>query len=184
MTAHLPKDGPILIVTASFEGQPADNAKHFVEWLENVKENAFAGIKYAVFGCGNKDWVNTYQRIPTLIDNALGQHGAVRLVERGEGDAAAAEFFETFDRWEKAVWEKLGVVSTIISRYRSEQRPTTYIQTIGASARVDTPGFEIKTVSAGTERGEILRQKDTALGTVVENRVLTAPGAPVKRHIG
>ena len=107
-----------------FEGQPADNAKHFVEWLENVKDNAFAGIKYAVFGCGNKDWVNTYQRIPTLIDHVLGEHGAVRLVERGEGDAAAAEFFETFDKWEKAVWEKLGVVSTTISRYTSEQRST------------------------------------------------------------
>ncbi|KAI0693861.1 bifunctional P-450/NADPH-P450 reductase [Cerioporus squamosus] len=162
--AHLPKDGPVLIITASFEGQPADNAKHFVEWLENVKDDVFTGIKYAVFGCGNKDWVNTYQRIPTLIDRLLGEHGAARLVKLGEGDAAAAEFFESFDRWEKTVWEKLG----------SE---------FGATARADTAGLEVKTVSAGTERAEILRQKDTALGTVVENKVLTAPGAPVKRHI-
>ena len=45
-------------------------------------------------------------------------------------------------------------------------------------------GLQIKKVSGGAERAEILRQKDTALGTVVENRVLTAPGAPPKRHIG
>ncbi|TFK90994.1 bifunctional P-450/NADPH-P450 reductase [Polyporus arcularius HHB13444] len=163
-TAHLPKDGPVLIVTASFEGQPADNAKHFVEWLENVNDAAFTDIKYAVFGCGNKDWVNTYQRIPTLIDRLLSEHGATRLVERGEGDAAAAEFFGAFDRWEKTVWEQLGAE-------------------FGATARADTVGFEVKTVSAGTERAEILRQKDTALGTVAENKILTAPGAPVKRHI-
>lgn len=58
------------------------------------------------------------------------------------------------------------------------------IQEFGATARADTVGFEVKTVSAGTERAEILRQKDTALGTVAENKILTAPGAPVKRHIG
>ncbi len=115
-TAHLPKDGPVLIVTASFEGQPADNAKHFVEWLENVNDAAFTDIKYAVFGCGNKDWVNTYQRIPTLIDRLLSEHGATRLVERGEGDAAAAEFFGAFDRWEKTVWEQLGAVSILFSK--------------------------------------------------------------------
>ena len=47
-----------------------------------------------------------------------------------------------------------------------------------------TTGVAVKTLSAGTERAEILRQKDTALGTVAENKVLTAPGAPPKRHLG
>ena len=103
----------MLVVTASYEGQPADNAAHFVNWLENVQDaSAFAGIKFGVFGCGNRDWVNTYQRVPKLVDELLGAHGGVRLVERGEGDAAAAEFFEVFDEWEKAVWEKLGKVRT------------------------------------------------------------------------
>ena len=127
-TEHLPKDGPILIVTASFEGQPADNAKHFVEWLENVQDAAFSGIKYAVFGCGNKDWVNTYQRIPTLIDRVLGEHGAKRLVDRGEGDAAAAEFFESFDKWERAVWETLGAVSITFAGAPSDSKfPSVYM---------------------------------------------------------
>ena len=98
----------MLIVTASVEGQPTDDAKHFVEWLENAKDaDASAGVKFGVFGCGNRDWVNTYQRIPTLVDRLLEEHGATRLVDRGEGDASAAEFFESFDNWEKAVWEKL-----------------------------------------------------------------------------
>lgn len=45
-------------------------------------------------------------------------------------------------------------------------------------------GFEVKTVDSGTVRAAALRQPDAALGRVVENRVLTKPGAQVKRHIG
>jgi len=41
----------------------------------------------------------------------------------------------------------------------------------------------MKTVDPGTFRASILRQPDAALGTVVENRILTAVGAPSKRHI-
>ena len=36
----------------------------------------------------------------------------------------------------------------------------------------------------GTFRASVLRQPDAALGTVVENKLLTSPGAPAKRHIG
>ncbi|KAI0629781.1 fatty acid hydroxylase [Trametes polyzona] len=161
-SAHLPKDGPLVIVTASYEGQPADNAAHFVEWLTNVEGDAFAGIKYAVFGCGNRDWVKTYQRVPTLIDETLAAHGATRLAERGEGDAGGAEFFETFDKWEDALWAKL-----------SKAYDTT--------GNADATGLSVKIVSPGTARAEALRQKDTALGTVVENKLLTSPNAPAKQ---
>ena len=45
-------------------------------------------------------------------------------------------------------------------------------------------GIEVTAIDAGTSRASALRQADAALGTVVENRLLTAPGAPPKRHIG
>ena len=45
-------------------------------------------------------------------------------------------------------------------------------------------GITVETVDEGTSRASNLRQLDAALGTVVENRVLTAPGAPEKRHLG
>ena len=168
VSEHVPTDGPVLIVTASYEGQPADNAKHFVEWLENIgAPHAFDGAKFGVFGCGNRDWVQTYQRIPTLIDRLLADHGALRLVERGEGDAASAEFFETFDEWEKSVWETLG------AEYGAP-----------AAKETNVSAFDVKTVSTGTSRAELLRQRDLAFGTVIENKTLTAPGAPTKRHIG
>lgn len=110
-TNQLPKDGPVVIVTASFEGEPADNAAKFVDWLSHVEGEELSGVRFAVFGCGNHDWVQTYQRIPKLCDELLEQHGGKRLVARGEGDAAASDFFEVFDDFEAKLWEAFGKVS-------------------------------------------------------------------------
>ena len=35
-TGSLPSDRPVVIITASYEGEPPDNAIHFVEWLTNL----------------------------------------------------------------------------------------------------------------------------------------------------
>ncbi|KAL4252643.1 Bifunctional cytochrome P450/NADPH--P450 reductase [Abortiporus biennis] len=165
-TEHLPTDGPVVIVTASFEGEPADNAAHFVEWLENVKgEKTFKDVTFGVFGCGNRDWVATYQRIPTLCDRLLGELGGKRLVERGEGDAGGSDFFEAFDQWEIKLWDALH-------------------QEYGTKDKKDANvGLTVETVETGASRAKALRQTDTDFGTVVENRLLTSPNAPPKRHI-
>ena len=62
---------------------------------------------YAVYGCGNRDWVATFQKVPTLIDDTLAERGAKRLLERGVGDAGASDFFESFDKWESNLWQTL-----------------------------------------------------------------------------
>ena len=51
--AKVPKDQPVVIITPSYEGQPADNAARFVEWLESLEGDALQGVDYAVFGCGH-----------------------------------------------------------------------------------------------------------------------------------
>ena len=53
-TDKLPTDQPVLIVTASYEGEPPDNAARFVEWLQGLNGDELKGVKYAVFGCGNR----------------------------------------------------------------------------------------------------------------------------------
>lgn len=65
------------------------------------------GVRYAVFGCGNHDWVATYQRIPTLIDTVAAERGAERLLNRGVGDAGDSDFFDSFDKWEMDLWKTL-----------------------------------------------------------------------------
>jgi len=49
---NLPTDHPVVIITASYEGQPPDNAAHFVAWLESLKGREMENVSYAVFGCG------------------------------------------------------------------------------------------------------------------------------------
>ncbi|CAE6442366.1 unnamed protein product [Rhizoctonia solani] len=166
VTNKIPTDGPVVIVTASFEGEPADNAAHFVQGLISTTEvSDLKDVSYAVFGAGNRDWVHTYQRIPKLIDATLEQKGAKRLLERGEADAGGDEFSESFDEWERKLW------SVLSKEYNLEAK--------GA----DTKGVDIKFLGTPTDRAATLRQPDSRLGLVVENRLLTSSNAPAKLHI-
>lgn len=84
----LPSEGGVLIICASYNGAPPDNATKFVDWLNSgLPKDVFANVRYAVFGCGNKDWLATYQSIPRMIDEQLAAHGARNVFDRGEGDA-------------------------------------------------------------------------------------------------
>lgn len=49
----LEKDVPSIFITASYEGQPSDNAALFVSWLESLKGKEMENVPFAVFGCGN-----------------------------------------------------------------------------------------------------------------------------------
>lgn len=53
-----------------------------------------------------------------------------------------------------------------------------------SQSKSSSPGLEVKIVDPGTERAATLRQTDASLGRVIENRLLTKPGGPMKRHIG
>ena len=41
-----------VIVTASYEGEPPDNACHFIAWLETLKGQELKDVPFIVFGCG------------------------------------------------------------------------------------------------------------------------------------
>lgn len=164
---HLPREGAVVIVTASYEGQPADNAKQFVTWLDGLPAGSLQGVKYAVFGCGNKDWARTYQAVPIRIDQKMSELGAQRLVERGEADARA-DFFGDFDRWYGPFWNTLG--SSL--GQKQEAQPAT------------TPQLELEFVEGA--RDPLLRINSLKRGTVIENHELVDLSSPFgrsKRHI-
>ncbi|VUC23541.1 unnamed protein product [Clonostachys rosea] len=111
-SAHgsLPSDYPVVIVTASYEGEPPDNAEKFVSWILSQKEGGtdFESVSYAVFGCGNSEWVNSFHRIPTLVDTRLEELGAQRLAELGKTDVSTGAAFTDFEVWEDDVlWPAL-----------------------------------------------------------------------------
>ncbi|MEM9775704.1 MAG: cytochrome P450, partial [Chloroflexota bacterium] len=163
---NLSADTPTVIVTASYEGQPTDNARQFVAWLDTLEAGELEDLSFAVFGCGNKQWHRTYQAIPIKIDEALAQAGAKRFAERGSGDANA-DIFGDFDGWLDQLWAGLN-------------------QTTGREG-AETVGKNqlVVEVMSGTRTG-VMQQGDLSLATVVANRELvdmSADGARSKRHI-
>lgn len=103
----LPTEGALVVVTASYNGRPPDNAVAFCARLEAPPaDGAFGGVRFCVFGCGNRDWAGTYQAIPQLVDRALEAGGARRFYERGEGDARD-DFDGQFRAWYGPFWEAL-----------------------------------------------------------------------------
>lgn len=105
---NMPKDRPVIIVTASYEGQPPSNAALFVSWIERLKGKEMEGVSYAVFGCGHHEWVQTFHRIPQLVDSTLHQLGGNRIAPLGTTDAGEGDMFSDFETWEDdSLWPTL-----------------------------------------------------------------------------
>ncbi|SPJ71402.1 Bifunctional P-450:NADPH-P450 reductase [Fusarium torulosum] len=159
---NLPEDRPVVIVTASYEGQPPSNAAHFIKWMEDLSGNEMEKVSYAVFACGHHDWVETFHRIPKLVDATLEKRGGNRLVPMGSADAATSDMFSDFEAWEDNVlWPGLKEKYNVTDDESSGQR--------GLLVEVSTP------------RKTTLRQ-DVEEAMVVSERTLTKSG-PAKKHI-
>ncbi|MEU9125717.1 cytochrome P450 [Streptomyces sp. NPDC048506] len=85
---NLPADRPVVIVAASYNGQPTDDAAAFVRWLTTASDGAATDLPFAVLGVGDRNWAATYQHVPTLIDDRLEALGGRRLLPRAEADAS------------------------------------------------------------------------------------------------
>ncbi|GKT40981.1 bifunctional cytochrome P450/NADPH--P450 reductase [Colletotrichum spaethianum] len=162
---NLPTNQPVVIITASYEGLPPDNAGHFVAWLkgQDKSKTPLKDVSYAVFGCGHKDWVQTFHRVPMLVDTTLGELGATRITEMGLTDVSSGEVFTKFESWEDdLLWPAL------MSRYKTmtTKKPS------GVEVVVSNP------------RMSTLRQ-DLKQASVVHTEVLTKGGDPtsIKKHI-
>lgn len=163
----LPGDQPVVIIIASYGGQPPDNAAHFYNWLISSDERSgFEAMDYAVFGCGHSDWSATFQRIPTLIDDILEMRQAKRLVPRGFADAAKGDIFSDFDQWaDQVFWP--------VMAKRRGTSPTNRIIDRSTKLEID--------VSRG-DRAFRLRQ-DVHPAIVQSTRCLVSSGEPEKRHM-
>ncbi|KAK7193653.1 hypothetical protein DPSP01_000204 [Paraphaeosphaeria sporulosa] len=162
---NLPKDRPIAIITASYEGQPADNAAHFVAWLNNLTGSELTDVQYSVFGCGHRDWASTFHKIPKALDKAIEERGGTRIADIGTADASKGDIFTEFEAWEEKVFWP-----AVKERY-------------GASDSSEFTPFEANfEIEVSTPRSSMLRQ-DVREARVEAVEVLSAPGTPGKRHI-
>jgi cytochrome P450/NADPH-cytochrome P450 reductase len=163
----LPTGHPVAIITASYEGQPPDNAGHFVSWVESLEKDneQLKGVDYAVFGCGNKDWVDTFHRIPKLVDTTLEKLGASRLAEMGLSDVSQGEVFTDFESWEDTVFWP-AIVSQYDVSIDTEELPG--------------PSMDVKITNP---RATTLRQAVQET-TVIKSETLTSNDAKsIKKHL-
>ncbi|MCJ1377521.1 hypothetical protein MMC17_000616 [Xylographa soralifera] len=160
----LPTDRPVIIITSSYEGQPPDNARGFFEWAQNLDKTSIVGVSYAVFGCGNRHWKNTFQHVPKTIDECLEKAGAKRLVGRGISDAANNHIFDDFEKWEcDMFWPP------VKAAFGGEDTPTN-----------DTRTLDVE-ISAPCEPSHL--NKDVGESIVLKNEIISSGADSSKRHI-
>ncbi|KAJ5566005.1 hypothetical protein N7535_007643 [Penicillium sp. DV-2018c] len=163
---NIPKDGPVVFISASYEGQPPDNAAHFFEWLTELKGNSLEGVNYATFGCGHHDWSSTFYRVPRLVDQLVKDNGANKLCDIGLADAANSDMFTDFDGWgESSFWP------AVIAKFGG-----------AAPEKSVTPKSSLQVeVSSGMRASTLGLQLEE--GFVLDNQLLTPPGVSAKRIV-
>ncbi|PEA54221.1 NADPH--cytochrome reductase [Bacillus pseudomycoides] len=163
----LPRDGVVCIITSSYNGNAPDNAKEFVHWISELGDETLEGVKYAVFGCGDRNWASTYQRIPRFVDEQLTLKGATRLTIRGEGDVSE-DFEFQFDEWQNQLWEDVAKALNLEVN-KNEKRLENKLKLQFVSELTSTP---------------LAKTYDALSAYVIENRELqTEKSAHSTRHI-
>lgn len=163
---RLPTAGAVVIVSASYNGAPPDNAAQFVSWLNKAGAGAAGGVSYVVFGCGNRDWASTFQAVPRLIDERLEALGAKRLAPRAESDARedADSQFHAFD---EALWPRLA------DRFKLD---------LAAAPVAAEPLYRVEVVET-IATNPVAFQTGAVAMTVLANRELQTAGERSTRHI-
>jgi cytochrome P450/NADPH-cytochrome P450 reductase len=101
---NLSRTNPVVIIAASYNGQPASNAAEFVAWVKALRCNELTGVAFAVFGCGHGDWVKTFLKIPKYLNDVLEERGGMRLAPMGTTDIAYSRAATDFSAWEEGIF--------------------------------------------------------------------------------
>ncbi|KAJ8111431.1 hypothetical protein OPT61_g5967 [Boeremia exigua] len=165
-TNGLSKKNPVVLVAASYNGQPAGNAARFVSWVGALRSDELEEVAFAVFGCGHRDWAETFLRVPTYLDQTLQKCGGTRLTALGTTDVADGRVLSDFSAWEEHVlWpalrERYGVAAAGKTHEAARRAPQVKVHVSGTSA-----------LRFG------LRQ-----ARVFANTTLSDPGSPVRKHL-
>lgn len=167
-------EGPTLIVTSTYNGAPPDNAAAFARWLESAAPDACAGLRFAVLGCGNAQWRQTFQKFPRSIAESLAARGGTPLLDAGTADADG-DFEAAVESWTTHLWPALDSTFTgHAPAPEGEEAP---------AIKVDVVNFAGTATGAAPRCGTVLDQ-DAVPSKVRVNRELQAPDSPGStRHI-
>ena len=163
----LPTEGAVVVLCASYNGLPPDNAERFHEWIGGLSTGALSEVTYAVFGVGNRDWAATFQQVPRQLDERFAAAGATAMLGRGEADASG-DFFGDFERWYAKLWPAL-----------SETLELGLGSVPGLEADV-APRYVVEVVAADRPDPLIVAHGAVSM-TIVANRELVDVSSPIGR---
>lgn len=102
--ADLAKGGvSVFIVSTWGDGDAPDDAQSFWEDIDAAKAPRAEGLRYAVFGLGDRGYPE-FNAFAKRLDERIAELGATRLEERFEADA---EYEDDYVAWENRIFPVL-----------------------------------------------------------------------------
>ncbi len=99
-TASLPRETRLLLITSTYgDGDPPDNAKTFLEFLNSPGTPTLPSLKFSVFALGDSNYAK-FCECGKNFDAGFAKLGAQRIADRADADV---DFEAAFVAWMNAV---------------------------------------------------------------------------------
>jgi len=95
----------VFVVSAHDGGGVPESCAWFATWAREMAYDERAGwmylkrVKFAVFGCGNKEYGDNFNRAGRELDAQLARMGGERLIRRCDGDESSGRMDAQFEEW-------------------------------------------------------------------------------------
>lgn len=98
----------LVVITATYTGNPPGNAISFKSWLERAEPGCetWKHCLYLVWGMGNSQW-NAFLAFPRYVQRRLEELGAMPLGNFAFGDVGSPTWEETHRAWNDRTWPTL-----------------------------------------------------------------------------
>ncbi|KAJ1660793.1 hypothetical protein IWQ61_000328 [Dispira simplex] len=202
-SAHKPPDRIhyTIFITSTYNGLAPDNAAKFHRYLQNLTKEVeddggcmstldeegkpFRHLQYALFGCGNSQWV-TFQAFPQFIKHSLSSLGGRKFFPSGRTDSDLEDTDQVFLDWSTELvsdlFLKLGVRPQV-KESPSPVQPTTYpLRSLTGKRLDEAVGLEwhaIPKLNSSPWLGyqKCLLEQGYTPATIITNRQLRPPDA-------
>jgi cytochrome P450/NADPH-cytochrome P450 reductase len=174
------KDHILVVVTCTYNGEPPEAAIDLDTLLDQAvkdkDEHRFAGLRYAVFGCGNKQWGSTYQAFPDKVNASLKALGAEQWFEKGSGNADEDQDRD-WNEWSTKLWGQVAAKNGIdLANPQGGQSESSTSSSVSDAVRI-----AFQPIDDGAKPPRATPLRDFAEASVVENRELVDEGADPPR---
>ena len=100
----------IFVVSTTTGGEIAEDSKHFMKWAEEQAYDERSGwsylkeLKFCVFGVGDSQYEENFNRAARMIDKHFARMGAERILRKCDGDESSEiEMKAQFEKWTEKV---------------------------------------------------------------------------------